>query len=251
MARITGAEAVLDGGGGDNVFCSLQSAAPVADRLLRGGLGPASFRTARDIALLTETGLFRVVALAIRRSLRRSPRFRWETDDRFLTPNALARAGPPSHGWLEAPASALPGSAAHIAMMAVVESLLETADGDIPEWAPLMNQPLVELCLSIPSWFWFEDGHNRVIARRAFAKDLPREIIWRRSKGSPDGFVARLFEANRAGLRDLLCDGRLAGEGLIDRDAVHRALARPGPVKGHDHIRLLRIADVEAWVRGL
>ena len=40
------------GGGGDNVFCALQSAAPVADRLLTDGPGRGFFSTARAIAIL-------------------------------------------------------------------------------------------------------------------------------------------------------------------------------------------------------
>lgn len=251
LAQSVGAEVILDGGGGDNIFCSLQSATPVADRLLRGHFGRATLATAASIAALTETSLGKVFTLALRRLPRASVGYRWKVDERFLTPHALERAGPPSHAWLRAPAGSLPGSASHIAMIAVVEALLETSDMGLPERAPLMNQPLVELCLSIPSWLWFEHGHNRVVARRAFASDLPPEIVWRRSKGTPDGFVARVYEANRAELRTLLCDGKLAAEGLIDTDAISGLMSRPGPVKGHDHIRLLRIADVEAWIRGL
>lgn len=220
----------------------------MADRLRREGIGRASITTAADIARLTDSSLPTVLARAMRRAWLRSPTYRWPVDARFLSTEAVARAGPPAHRWLAAPRHALPGSAAHIGLMIAVEGLLETADGAIPEWAPLVAQPLVELCLSIPSWQWYEDGHNRAIARRAFCHRLPAEIAWRRDKGSPDGFVARLFEANRQILRELLLDGRLAGEGLLDRDALQRSFAREGPVKGHDHNRLLRIADVEAWV---
>jgi asparagine synthase (glutamine-hydrolysing) len=251
IAAVTGASAVLDGGGGDNLFCSLQSPAPVADRLRREGLGPGLMRSASDVARMTEAGVLGVVWRAFRRAWLRGPAYRWRTDVRFLTAEALERAGAPAHRWLDAPADALPGSAAHIALMIVVENLLETSNGAVPEFAPLMAQPLVEFCLSIPSWHWFEDGHNRVVARRAFAGHLPAEIAWRRGKGSPDGFVAHLFETNRDKLGDMLVDGLLAEEGLVDRETVSMALAPSRPVKGHDYIRLLKLADVEAWVRAL
>ncbi|MGK4422636.1 asparagine synthase-related protein, partial [Klebsiella pneumoniae] len=59
----------------------------------------------------------------------------------------------------------------------------------LPTVSPLLSQPLVETCLGVPSWLWFEGGRNRVVARRAFAGDLPADVIWRRSKGTPDSFV--------------------------------------------------------------
>lgn len=251
VAAEWGAEAIIDGGGGDNLFCFLQSAAPVADRILCEGLGKGAWRTAGDVATLTESSVVEVLAKAAQRTWLRPPAYRWNCDERFLTRLALERAGPPRGRWLETPRGALPGSAAHIAIMAVVENLLETSDAQIPERSPLMAQPLVELCLSVPSWHWVDRGHNRALARRAFADRLPGEIVWRRSKGTPDGFVARLYETRRAELRDLLCGGRLAAEGLLDTDTIDRTVRRAGPVKGHDHIRLLRIADVEAWVRSL
>jgi asparagine synthase (glutamine-hydrolysing) len=90
-----------------------------------------------------------------------------------------------------------------------------------------------------------------VVARRAFAPVLPPAIAWRRSKGSPDHFVSALYEGNRQVLGELLGEGLLASHGLIDRDDVLAELSREGPIKGHEHARLLQIADVEAWARSL
>lgn len=251
LAARLGAEVIVDGGGGDNIFCFLQSAAPVADRIRCEGIGRGALRTAGDVAEFTESSLARVLTKAAHRAWIRSPDYRWSCDLRYLTASALERAGEPRHRWLRPPPEALPGASAHIAVIAIVENLLETFVVERPEGSPLMAQPLVEVCLSVPTWLWFERGHNRALARRAFRELLPAEIVERRSKGTPDGFVARVYDANRPALRDLLCGGRLAAEGLLDRDAIDSTLKIPGPVKGHDHIRLLRIADVEAWVRSL
>src|SRR3546814_10234900 len=35
--------------------------------------------------------------------------------------------------------------------------------------APLLSQPVVELCLSIPGWQWVAGGSDRAVARQAFA----------------------------------------------------------------------------------
>lgn len=245
------ARAVFDGGGGDNLFCSLQSVTPVADRLRAEGPGRGAWRSARDMARLADTSVVTVARKAAYRAWLRSPGWRWPCQAQFLTPEALALAGPAAHRWLAAPRGALPGAAAHVALLVGVENLLETADGEIAERAPLMAQPLVEMCLSLPSWQWCSGGHNRVLAREAFSPLLPREVAWRRSKGTPDGFVAKLYETNRTGLAELLADGLLANRGLIDRDAVLAATSRSGPVTDRDHLRLLRIADVEAWLRSV
>ena len=36
----------------------------------------------------------------------------------------------------------------------------------LPLYSPLLAQPVVEACLTIPSWLWFEGPHNRAIARQ-------------------------------------------------------------------------------------
>src|SRR3546814_19507025 len=69
--------AYFSGNGGDNVFCSLNSAAPLAARLLANGPGPGAFTTARDLAALTGSGLIEVARHAwVRIPRRRGPRVR-------------------------------------------------------------------------------------------------------------------------------------------------------------------------------
>lgn len=55
-------DAYFSGNGGDNVFCGLRSAVPLADRLLAHGFRPGLFQTARDLADLTGSGMAAVVA---------------------------------------------------------------------------------------------------------------------------------------------------------------------------------------------
>lgn len=252
-AAAKGARAIFTGGGGDNVFCALQSAAPAADRLLTGGPGRAFLATAAEISRLAPASLFAVIRAAVGRtwSWRRSSPS--APDHLFLsgTARAAAEAAAP-HAWLAAPRGALPGKAAHIKLLAYADSFLQGTDPqtDLPTVAPLLGQPLVETCLRVPSWCWFEDGRNRAVARRAFASVLPDEIAGRRSKGSPDGFLGEICERHGAALRDMLLGGLLARQGIIDAAAVERALDAAGPMAPADFGRLLRLADVEAWARG-
>jgi asparagine synthase (glutamine-hydrolysing) len=252
VARSRGAEALFTGGGGDNVFCSLQSAAPAADRLLTSGLGIGFWRAALDVSTLAPASLWAVVTSALKRAWIRGPAYRHRPDIRLLSRCAaqLANSAPP-HPWLLPPAGALPGSATHIALLAFAQSFVEGQDPfQVPETVtPLLSQPVVEACLQVPSWLWIEDGHNRVIARQAFAADLPAAIVERRSKGTPDSFSAEIFEANRRKFLELLVDGELARHDMIDVRAVCNVLEDPRPVANDHFHRILQLVDVEAWAR--
>ena len=250
LANASGARAYFTGAGGDNVFAYIPSVSPVADRLLVERPGRGVIETAVDIGRMTGTGLFRVLAGAIRRAWLRRPAYRWPRDRMGLTEEAIASAGDRArHPWLDAPVGAIPGKAAHIAWLLGIENHLEGfgRELDRPLVAPLMMQPLVETCLAIPTWAWCEGGRNRAIARDAFADALPVEIVERRSKGSPDGFSVRLFEDNRRTIEEMILDGSLVDRGIVDRQQVSALLGKAA-LSSHDYSRLLAFVDVEAWI---
>jgi asparagine synthase (glutamine-hydrolysing) len=251
-ARALGATAVVDGGGGDNVFCSLQSATAVADCLLDWhgfrALGP----TARSLASIAQVSIAHVVRRALMRALSGRRRYHWERDTLFLSSGAAGLVpAQPDHPWLTAPAGTPPGRAAHVALIAAAQSYVEGLDRerDVPTLAPLLAQPIVEHCLSVPTWAWLDKGLNRALARRAFASDLPAAITRRRSKGSPEGFVAQSFDVHRAAIRDRLLGGWLAQSGLIDRAALERALDDRQPPLDWSLSRIMVLLDAEIWAR--
>lgn len=252
VAGRTGAQAILTGGGGDNVYCSLQSASPAADRLLACGPGRQFLETVREISRLAPASMTEVLLAALGRLApwrRTSPT---EPDVQFMTAEARDAAGVRTpHPWVAAPRGALPGKAAHVKLLALAESFQQGADPrtGLPVITPLLDQPLVETCLSVPSWCWFERGRNRAVARRAFEADLPEAIAWRRSKGTPDSFAAEIYERYRGRLRDRVLGGLLAEQRLIDIPATIRAFDESGPLVPTEYRRLLRLADVENWAR--
>src|SRR3546814_16146244 len=73
-----------------------------------------------------------------------------------------------------------------------------------PHIAPLLSQPIVELCLSIPTWMWISGGLNRAVARKAFEGRLPAIITRRTHKGGPGGFDLAIYRRNRAALLEHL-----------------------------------------------
>ena len=71
----------------------------------------------------------------------------------------------------------------------------------------------------------------------------------RRSKGTPASFVMHLFESRRAEIGEMLCDGLLAGHGLVDRDRVHTYLSDPRPVSDARYMQIMGLVDAESWAR--
>lgn len=252
VADRCGASVVFDGGGGDNVFASLQSTAPVADCLHTHGGAGYFWKTAHSIGIGANVSTFKVARAALVRFWTRGPAFHWPVDLALLSSDACDMAtGAADHPWLVPPADALAGSAAHIALLAAAQSVVQSRDpcATVADVSPLISQPVAEACLRVPSWFWTRDGHNRVIARDAFRGDLPRRIINRRDKGVPDSFMVELIDANFEPIRAMLLDGELARHGIIDRGAIKAALTPSAIAKGFGYIRVMQLVDVEAWVR--
>ena len=250
VAREVGADAFMTGNGGDSMFGYSQSAAPIADRYLSQGIGRGMLVSLLDVCRQTGCSLSDAAGQARRLALG-SPSFHVRASPLFLDCEFLAEccAEEARHPWLDAPTRGLPGKAAHIASILRVQPNLEASRGyHLPVFSPLMSQPIFEACLEIPSWEWRAGGRDRAVARRAFAADLPPAIRERRLKGSPSGFAAKLLEHFRAPIRDRLLGGRLAAQRIIDAGAIEQVLAGERPVGHADRVRILELANAEAWI---
>jgi asparagine synthase (glutamine-hydrolysing) len=241
-ARSTGSRAFFNGGGGDNVFAHLQSAAPVADRLQSGSLGGA-FRTARDVSRANRSDMMTVVRRTLH-IMRHTPTILQKPDLRFLgiDPGSLAQ----DNRWLEVPPGILLGKRLHVRN--VIHVLNHTEGYGRAAFAPvifpLMSQPIVELCLSIPSWMWVEQGIDRSLARAAFKDRLSPLTLTRRTKGGVDGFIRQIFTVHRAAIRDMLLGGRLVANGIVDAAVIEPLLVEGAVLEDY---RLMALVDIEAW----
>lgn len=250
VASEVGADAFMTGNGGDNVFGYSQSAAPIADRYLAEGLGEGLFGSIRDVCRQTGCSIFDAVAQAWRLA-HAPPRHRIRPNALLLEPRFVQGLGADGldHPWLEPPAGALPGKAAHISAIVRAQPTLEAARGYyLPVLSPLMSQPLIEACLGVPTWEWRAGGRDRSLARQAFAAQLPEAVLKRRVKGTPGRFAARLLDHFRAPIRDRLLGGRLAAGGIIDASAIARLLAGERPVPDLERVRILELVNCEAWI---
>lgn len=245
------ADAFFTGNGGDNVFAFSHSAAAILDRYRYEGFGRGVIGTLNDVQKLTGCSVSQALRAALKVAGAPSPAYQWRPDTLYLHPDVIAeQAGIGlSHSWLNAPKSALPGKAAHIAgLLRVQQTLVPMRSGYAPVVNPLLSQPIIERCLRIPSWQWCAGGMDRAIARRAFAPLLPQEIVTRTSKGTPDSFSVQVMDHFRPAIAERLLDGHLARHRLIDRRALEMTLFDQRPNMGLEHVRLLDLLDTEAWI---
>ena len=235
-----GAALLFDGGAGDSLFGYSATAAPVVDAFGAGH----GWRTLSSVAAHSGASWWRVLRASLRQAWRPSA-YLWHEDRSFLEPDALRRSVE-SHPWLADIMMLPPGKAEHLASLVHIQHFLDRHAIGGEHRHPLFCQPLIEVCLGIPSWRWNALGQDRLVARQAFADALPLAITTRRTKGSLEGFVHRRFDALKASLSELILDGALAKSGLINRSAAEAALrsSADGSVK----MRLSEIATLEHWL---
>lgn len=247
-----GGDTIIDGGGGDDLFCSLNSVVPLLDRVAIEGWGRGTWQTARDIALRADVDLMTVIRRAVRRRLSRRIAFRWPTVTDFLAPDVQSLADEAvRHPWLDPPTGTLPGQAAHVALVLDALGLSEddSIDPSMRTVSPLVAQPVVEASLRVRSWLWFETGRNRAVIRRGFSSRLPEAVIERTGKGTPGGFIAEIVEKHRSQLREALLGGVLVANGLADPVTIATALAERATLRDDRYGHLLVLADAERWAR--
>lgn len=242
-----GATSVFSGAGGDSVFCSLASTGPIVDAWHSGGIAAARL-TLADIATINEVTRWNVYCHLARRLIGDvGRRWSWTADDSLLGPAGVSAAAPD--------ASQLdhlrPGTRAHVASVLRLQTLFDVydrmADGDMRY--PLLSQPVMEACFSVPSWRWMSGGRNRALAREAFADQLPASVLQRKGKGRYDTLVVAAYDRSRSAMRDLLLGGWLASQKIIDVDAVAKALEAPASAASIAHSRPIRLVDAELWCR--
>lgn len=245
-------DAHFSGNGGDGIFCSIRSAVPLLDHFLSEGPRPALSKTVRNISNLTGADIVTVLRHAWSRQKRLGgahvPRYSEFGLERDLLARIEAQGF--SHPWLSAPADALPGKTVHVAFLMRAQKSIELYPrrSAPPHIAPLLSQPIVELCLSIPTWHWIADGRDRAIARAAFSNRLPKSTIERAQKGGPAEFNLSIYRSHRDRLHALLRGGVLAAAGIIDISL----LDEPEDISWRGNAReqrILAFAAAESWAR--
>jgi len=248
-----GAIAHFNGNGGDNVFAFSRSTAAVLDQIAVGASYSEIWKTVLNISRLSKESAYKVLMHAARARLKRNATTKQHGQTRFLNPEVIEDHDECGNEWLAAPKKLLPGQTAHISKLLTPQNYIEGfGRGDAAELVtPLLAQPVMELCLSVPSWLWCAGGLDRAQARAAFSDALPPPTVARTAKGGPTGFFYAVLESSRSEIREHLLDGCLMSAGLLDRNAIELFFqGEPLTTPADDAIRILELADSESWARG-
>lgn len=225
------AGAVFNGAGGDQLFFEAQCAWPAADYLKLRGIDSGFVSAVLDSAHLGRVSFWRALHRAVKdRRFCGDPVEGAGSHLTLMPREARVEATRGAHRyvhpcWLDA--RDLPIGKFHQLGMVIqpfeyYNPLLR--DGAPERVQPLMSQPLLELCLSTPTYVLTRGGRGRGLARSAFSDRIPSLIASRRSKGVIGDYVARVVQRNLAFVHELLLDGLLAKHGLLDRHRTELAL---------------------------
>ena len=257
LAAERGATAVFTGLGGDQLFYQSFLRFGVEDYLHDKGLRPELLRIALDSAREDRISVWRVLREALAAHFQQA---RWNLGELaaqyrpLLRPEVIREVYQSAlftHPLLRNDRGIPGGKLWHATQLS---TSLESADPfrqpDDPERvAPLYSQPVLELCLRLPVYILTQGGWDRALARRAFYGELPREIANRRPKGTIERHIWTIFEHNRAFLRELLLDGALVREGIVDRKKLAGVLSGRASALQLGSAELLDFVGTEAWLR--
>jgi asparagine synthase (glutamine-hydrolysing) len=258
VAREQGAKAIFWGHGGDQLFYRTHAWLGASDFLMSHGASPALFEVALDAARMDRTSVWSVLGRAARHRLFGR---RWSVANEFtprrktvLRPEMvhdISRDSDLVHPWLRAPGRAPNGKIFHAWQLLFPAEYYNPlgSDSDPEQVTPLFSQPLLELAMRIPTWLLTLGGWDRAMARRAFEHDLPRRIVTRQTKGGQEEHAKSILVRNSTFARELLLDGHLVREQLVERTQLAEALS-PGPAQLlSGNAELYDCLSAEAWVR--
>jgi len=243
-----GATAIVSGQGGDAIFLQMPSVLVAADEFRRRGWAALGSRVLADVARRNRTSVWSVLA-EVHRGRRGSGLPAMTTS--LVARGVAADADRLAHPWDPEPGAVDPGK--RLQIRAIANSHLDYGDcrrrraGDLIY--PLLAQPVVELCLSIPTPDLAGGAYDRPFARAAFADRIPDCVRQRRYKGTLTSYFARWVAGSLDALRPYLLDGCLCAAGVLDRKRLEQALDPAQLILQPEPADILNAAMAEAWVR--
>jgi asparagine synthase (glutamine-hydrolysing) len=257
LAAERGATTVVIGYGGDQLFYQDRAEWAPGDFLHRRGLRPGVLRVALDAAQMDQISIWRVLAQAISGYLihqRWSPLLEAGRMRPLLVPAVIAEAKRSAaflHPLLRHPRGAPSGKLWHAHQVSQPFDFYDPfgREGDAERISPLFSQPILELCLRIPTYVLTHGGWDRAVARRAFYDDLPPAIRNRRNKGGIEEHLRCTLEHNRPFLREVLLDGALVRQGIVDRGRLAEVLSGSATRIAAGAGEVLEYAGIESWLR--
>lgn len=255
LVKSRGIEAIFSGQGGDHFFQRSKNPHIAAEFARRHGLGGELLHVIEDTSRFTAKPIWSVMATAVLFGLFRRPADPYD----FVRPPTLASERTRDatnrkkirHPWVDC-ASDLPGSKRqqifHIIDSQVFRHMPEHNNAEVVH--PLISQPIIELCLRIPSYVLTYNGIDRALVRDAFAGVVPANILARTTKGATTGYFINLLIRHVTVLREYLLGGLLVSEGVLDKCKTDDALSERSLVRdGSLLFPVLNAFRAEIWLR--
>ena len=241
-----GATGILSGQGGDAVFFQMPSPAVLADAWRRQGLRCLSGDLLPELARRRRGTVWQVLRGALQGD--------GDGAGNPLMTEELRRAATGvRHAWVGAAEAAGLPPGKRLQIEAIANCHLHHGYSRRRRCAdllyPLLAQPVVELCLAIPTPDLAGRAQDRAYARQVFATRLPEAVRFRRAKGAYNGYAGRLVANSTELLKPFLLEGCLVEAGLLDHAAVEAALDPVAIMQGAQPTWVMWAACVEAWVR--
>jgi asparagine synthase (glutamine-hydrolysing) len=250
------AEAIWDGQGGDHLFFEPRSPFGAVDYAFRHGITGDFPRCLRDAVRRSRLSYWAVIERSIRLGLLRGqwhPEDQYQRQATFLNPAIVPAniAGYVWQTWSEDTSDIPPGKQWQISLLAC----LIHRHRPVPELQyaaehhPLFSQPLVELCLRIPIYTLLRGGTDRALERAAFRDVVPGPIIRRENKGTVAISAMSKIRECLPFLRELVLDGVLVRERIIDRSALEPYLAGNRPMNNRMLWPFFSCIAAEVWAQ--
>jgi asparagine synthase (glutamine-hydrolysing) len=257
LASSTESDGIFSGDGGDTLFFRTPASLTAVDYVRDHGLCARALEVAFNAAYLEDTSLWSVLrdvwCYGVRRK-RQHSLAEQRSDWGALTAEvaqSVARLGDFAHPWFAEREQLPPGKLSQAFLLSFAPDYYDPLGNDAqPEHAcPLLSQPLVELCLRIPTYILAPGPQDRMLARNAFADDLPFEILRRPTKGGIARHVKQVLHENLDFLSDFLLDGVLVSRKLLDRNKLAAALSDVPTREKYWAPEIFEYVGIESWAR--
>ena len=255
QAQLHGATAVFTGGGGDGLFYKAESGFSVADYVQRHGVTARLPAIALNAARLEGKSFSSVLWHAFtdrRAGARRRESLFYASQQSMVSAAILdsqreflaTRFDNPHRGQVP------PGKWSQIRTTSIPPVFYDQFNHPqaLERIPPLVSQPIVEVCLRIPTYLLVENGWDRSMARRAFSSDLPAAIVNRRGKGSMQNHMRAIFNTNLKFIREVMLDGELARRGILNRTRMETVLSGRQALAGFEFTEIQDHLGTEAWI---
>jgi asparagine synthase (glutamine-hydrolysing) len=258
MAAKHGATAVFTGENGDAIFCGTTYVFAVDNSMARYGIGLKTLRAAAQVAVRRDQTVWQVLADAMRRRRAGASMNDYAQQltygSRLLTRDAKVSVAidhfpnPWFSGEPEVPMEQI----WRLGMLVIDPRFYDLSTSQhaaLPlTQSPLCAQPVVEIAARIPVHVHFENGIVRGLARRAFEREVPASILRRQWKDRPLSPISELVQKNAEFIREVLLEGQMVKENILDRAGVELAL-RCGPTRSEAMAgEILGHMDLEMWI---